>query len=270
VVREAETLKAALAKADFQVTKAEYNATLRQAVERLNKNMTIAGDASTAARTMVAKMDELAAAGKGKTLTGSKLLQARKDFDRWVRTQKRDSVFQPEIENAMSLALSEIRHTTNQFIIRRAKGVGVEASLKQQSLLYATMDTLAVKAAAEGNNRIIRAWTNVMKIMPLRGSATQALGTVFGVGIIGAAAIFAPVMQKVAFGAAGGYLFYKVLTGPGGPRALAAMLKGIDAAIRRTKDANLIKQLRADRAAIIEIAELGKDALPIQASSEAP
>jgi hypothetical protein len=75
--------------------------------------------------------------------------------------------------------------------------------------------------------------------------------------------MFAPWFTKAVGTVIGARALYKVATGPGGKKATGVLLKGIDQAIRKTRDANLIRTLRADRAVILEMAKTAEsEALP--------
>ena len=97
--------------------------------------------------------------------------------------------------------------------------------------------------------------------MPLRGEFNQAGAALFGIGGLGASALFAPVFTKLVFGSIGFWAAYKYLTGSASRREVGKLLKGIDAMIRKTKDANLIKELRADRALLLEISKTAEQEL---------
>jgi len=166
VSKEAATLKGALKENEVTFTRQEFNEQLDAALVRLADNPLIVGDAEKTAKRIVVKMNQLT---KDNPSTGSGLLQARKELDRWMLSQKGPNVFDPKLENAMTIALREVRQTTNNFIAQKATAVNVKESLSTQSTLLRAMDNIKPKAAVEGKNAAIRAWQNVSQILPLRG-----------------------------------------------------------------------------------------------------
>jgi len=250
VAKESDSLVAALKNQDVSIPRQEFLAALDRALIRLKENPLIVGDAEKTAGKILVKMRQLVNANKG---TGSGLLKARKELDAWMRSQKGPSVFDPKNENALSIALREIRQTTNDFIEAKTPNVAVKESLRKQSNLLKAMDNIAPKAADEGKNALFRAWQIASKILPIRGEFNQTLAVIFGVGGLGAAATFAPFFTKITIGALGTYALGKALFGPQTKKAMAGMLKLIDESIRKTKDEKIISQLRLDRALIVEM-----------------
>lgn len=250
VAEEAAKLKGALAKNDVVIPKREFMKTLDDSLNRLHENPLIVGDAEKTAQRILVKMKKIVEGEKG---TASGLLEARKKLDSWVRSQKSGAIFDPKNENALSIAIREIRNTTNDFIDLNATNVAVKQSLKKQSNLLRAMDNIAPKAADEGANAAIRLWQRTTKLLPLRGEFNQQMALLFGVGGLGASAAFAPFFTKAAGATLGTYAAGKFIMGPTVKKGLAHLLKATDDAIKATKDANLIAELRADRALLVEM-----------------
>ncbi len=255
--KEAKRLKTLLAKNDFAFHPTFYKTVLKDVGRKLKDSPVLVGDAAKSAKNALKHMRQFAAE---QPQTGSGLLRARKKFDAWVRSQ-RPKAFDPVYDNAMSLAIREIRTATNDFIAQYALNVGVKKSLRKQSLLLKAMENIAPKAADELGNILLRAWHKGLQLLPLRGEFNQAGAALFGIGGLGASALFAPVFTKLVFGSIGFWAAYKYLTGSASRREVGKLLKGIDAMIRKTKDANLIKELRADRALLLEISKTAEQEL---------
>lgn len=254
--QEAKRLKNNLSKNDFRFTKKEWDDALDDVLIFLKQETLLTGDAAKTAERIVSKIRDLKSAGSGGLLerrTGSALLRARKDLDAWIRSQKGAKIFDPAMENAQSTALRAVRKATNDFIIERAPRVAVRKSLNKQWRLMQALDNIAPKAADEAANSLLRLWHRGLKLLPLRGEFNQAMAAVWGIGGLGASALFAPAFTKLAFGALGSYAMYRGITGPAARRELGRLLRGIDRMIRTTKDANLIRELRVDRALVIEL-----------------
>jgi hypothetical protein len=248
-------------------SKEELTKQLDDAVAKLiETSPAITGDAARTAEKMVRHLKTLIPENP----TLADVLKARKQFDRWMFSQRGPNIFDPRLENAMSLALREIRGTTNSFISAKAPQVGVKQSLRKQSLLLGAMDDLAVKAADEANNAILRAWQKVLRLLPLRGEFNQSAAALFGVGGLGASARFAPTFTKLAALSALTYAGGKAALRPGGRKALGNMLGWIDDAIKVTTDKNVIRDLRADRAAIVELLKIAEERIESESSEETP
>jgi len=252
IVKEAEGLKSLLKANDIPFPRREFRAQMNQAKQRLSQNPLIVGDAERTAERIVNKMEQIMS---GKKSTASNLLEARKELDAWMKSQKGAKIFDPKQEGAISIALREIRQTTNDFIDSKAKNVPVKESLKKQSNLYNAIEIATPKAAEEFDTALKRGWHNAVQVITLRGRFTDTAATVVGVGGLGAAAMFAPAYTGLLAVAGAGYVGAKFVTSPIAKRATAQTLKLMDKAIRFTKDKQVIEQLRADRAAILEISK---------------
>jgi hypothetical protein len=258
VSKEAGILKAALEKKDVIFPKKEFNAQLDAAMTRLQDHPLLVGDAQKTAERIVDKMTQIVGVKKS---TVSNLLAARKELDSWIKSQKGPNIFDPKQEGAISIAIREIRHTTNDFIDSKVTNIGVKESLKKQSTLLRAMENIAPKAADEAGNAVLRAWQNIHRILPLRGEFNQSMAVLFGVGGLGAAAIFAPFFTKLALGSFAVYELGKVIIGPNAKKGLSILLKTTDEAIRKAKDERLIQQLRLDRSAVLELLEVSGEKL---------
>ncbi len=249
-VNLAKKLESDIAKNDFIYPKKELITSLKRARTNLAENPLIVGDAEKTATKLLNKFEQFIQSETGK---GSGILSARKKFDAWVKTQKGTNIFDPKNETALSIALREIRQTANDFLDKSAKDVAVKDSLKKQSTLFRALDNITPKASSEGANVLIRAWQNVTRVLPIRGEFNQILAVLFGLGGLGASAVFAPFFTKLVLGSLFTYGATKAVMSVATKKAISHLLKGIDTAIRTTKDANLIQQLRADRVLILEI-----------------
>lgn len=258
VTKEANQLKTLLAEKDVIFPRKEFNAQLNGALTRLQENPLLVGDAQKTAGRIVQKMRQIV---DGKKSTAANLLAARKELDAWIRSQKGPNIFDPKQENALSIAIREVRNTTNDFIAGKATNIGVKDSLKKQSTLLRAMDNIAPKAGDEAGNIVLRAWQNAMQVLPFRGEFNQIMATAFGVGGLGASAMFAPFFTKIVIGTIATYSLGKAVMGPRVKKGLATLLKAMDEAIIKTKDKNLIKQMRLDRALILELLEVSGEKL---------
>jgi hypothetical protein len=220
-----------------------------------NTGAGLVGDPEKSVIKAMERMKALAAEEKP-TLSG--LLQARKNFDFEI-TRQRKNFFETDTSNALQLAVREVRQTTNNFIAARAPNKGVRQSLNKQHRLHNAMDTLSVRAASEGNNRIIRGFRNALKLLPFRGEFNQFMAAIFGIGGLGASAKFAPFFTKIVGVTGVTYVAGKAVTRPGARKGLAGLLTMIDRAMQRTTDPAVLRQFRTDRAAIVELLKASEE-----------
>lgn len=252
---EAKTLKSLLKKNEVAIPKREFAAELERARERLLQNPTLVGDAAKSAVKVIDQMKRIVDKNPG---TASGLLKSRKELDAWVKTQK-PKVLDPQTESPLSLAVREVRQSTNAFIDAKATNVAVKDSLGKQSNLFTALENIAPKAADEATNVLTRAWQRVNDVVSNKASLTQALATVVGIGGLGAAAAFAPAIRDVLIvgGVTAG--IGKAAFSPTAKKAMSVVLRGVDQAIKKTTNPKLLLDLKADRVAIMSLMEGEKD-----------
>lgn len=246
---EATRLRAMLDASPARISNSEVRKSLDLAAQRLTQSPTIVGDAAKTGQRFIAQAQRIVA---DNPQTSSGLLKARQQFDKFVASQK-PKAFDPAIDNATTMAVREVRQTLNNLIDIKNPTQGVRDSLSRQMNFYRALENIAPKAANEFNNVISRAWQNAMKVLPFRGEFNQMAATAFGVGGLGASAQFAPMFTKIVTGGLATYAGGKLVMSAPVQRAVAGLLRQMDDAIKVAVDADMIKQLRADRALIVEL-----------------
>lgn len=262
VRQEADDLMRTLEESGAKISHREATKTLDLAGMRLEQMPTLVGDASTSAKRIIAEAKRIV---KDSPETSAGMLKARRRLDEWIRSQK-PKAFDPATENAMSLAVKEVRQSINFLVEAKNPQQAVRQSLSRQSSLLGAMDNIAVKAADEGSNALVRAWQNVSRIIPLRGEFNQTAATLFGIGGLGAAAKFAPYFTKLLSLGVATYVGGRLVMSPAAKRGAAMILRRVDDALSIATDKEMIQQLRADRAAIKEL--LDSSAESIEASGK--
>jgi len=218
------------------------------------ENPIIVGNLKTTAIRVANKAKQIL---KENSPDASGLLKARKEFDSWVRTLPRGDV-KLSADAAMesqSIAIKTVRNSMNDLLDARVKSAAVKRELKRQSLLYDALGNITPKAAEEANSAIGRAWQNAFKVLGIRNKSIQSAAAVMGVGGLGAAAKFAPVFTTVAATVGTGAVASKLFMGPQSKIIVGRVLNAIDKAILTSTKPSMIKQLRADRALIVELLE---------------
>lgn len=244
----AEKLKTAIKKNDFIFPKKELSKRLKQTRAELDK--TLVGDAQKQADKLIKEITRRVDAAGAK---GSELLQVRKDFDVWVKSQKGKGVFDPARENAFTIANRDIRRTLNTFLDEKATSVAVKKSLANQSSLFKAMDNLTSKAAVEADTAFRRFFQRADKVLGTKNKIVQATAAAVGIGGLGAAATFAPA---AAAGAGAGFALFKAgkaIASPKVRKALGIFLKGVDKAIPQA--------ISAKKAILIELKDEAKKLL---------
>lgn len=179
---------------DFVIPKREALARVNAVKNTLASSPVIVGDAEKTADKLLAGAQKFINANDG---TGSGLLQARKDYDQWVLTQK-PAAFDAKAENAFTIANREIRKSMTNMLDEYAPNAKVKESLARQSAIYEAMENVAPKAAEEANTAVGRALQRVGKVLGTKNKIVQGIAAGVGIGGLGAAATFAPIVAGVA------------------------------------------------------------------------
>ena len=216
----------------------------------VRNNPTVVGDPALAAKANRVGQEAVKILSEGK-LTPLGVLQSRRALDSWL-LNNRPKVFD-QAENTLSASGRAVRDVMNQTIEDLAPSAMAKDSLRRQSTLYGVMENVAPKAAAEGNNAVSRLWQNTGNIIGVRNRLVQDMAVLFGVGGLGAASMFAPIITKTAMLGGTALVAGKIIMHPSTKIALAKMIKLADKAIIGGKDPSLLRQMRADRAVLVEM-----------------
>lgn len=201
-VQEAQNLVRQVAQNDFIIPRREVVARMKNAHAALEDSPLIVGDAQKTAGKLLAGAKRIINENKG---TASGLLKAKKDYDNWVLSQK-PKAFDAAAENAFTIANREIRNVFKDVLDTNAPNAGVKSSLAKQSALYDAMDNIAPKAAYEANSAFGRALQRVGTILGTKNRVVQTIAAGVGIGGLGAASFFAPIVAGVGIPT---YLVYR-------------------------------------------------------------
>ena len=188
------------------------------------------------------------------------LLTARRSFDK--ATKKEFPKIFDQAATAQDIVYQDARREMNRFIaarVPRARGpfgkplIRVKESLESQSLLNGALKTIKKKAAKEGRNKVAMAIQTLLKVIPIRNELIAALSVMYGIGGLGSASLFAPLIQKLALG-------YGIVAGtrgmimaPGTRTGIGKMILMLDRRIRITNDINKLRELRAVRVGLVDL-----------------
>lgn len=228
--------------------------------EAITNNMYIVGSGENAAEKLRSNVGKIILKHQDSDgfIKGEKLLAARKELDAEIRKQKPSVFKENTAESAVEIMAKATRNAMNDILDRSVVGtrsidLEVKNELKRQSLLFNAMDNLVPKAAAEGNNAIIRGLQNAMKATHLRNEVVQLLALSAGVGGLGAAAFAAPIVRDTSVLAGLIYGAYKGGSSVALKQLTARTLSVIDGAIKASTNQGMKVALRSDRAIIVEM-----------------
>lgn len=180
------------------------------------------------------------------------VLKTRKELDAYVKSYKANkSAFpnQDNVETALSIALRDVRTALNTKVAETAPKANVLARLEKQSNLYRARVPVIEKAKADASNSLGRLWQNTTGVTGVRMPSTP-----LAIGVTGAAlAGWLPaIIGGVGVGIAGRGI-YRGAISPELKKFLGQSLIASSKALKQAKNPETIKQLRADRALIIEL-----------------
>lgn len=247
---EAGRLATILKDSPVRISRTEVQKSLELARRNLERVPTLTGDAAKTADRLV---DSAMTFINKNPQTSAGVLKARQQFDDFLLSQRKNILGDATAENALSIAAKEIRQTMNRLIQTRNPTTGVRSSLNRQTNMFRALDNIGPKAADEAGNIITRAWQNTLQILPFRGEFNQLMAAAFGIGGLGASALFAPFFTKGVFLGGFGFLAGKAITSPSAKRALAALIRQSDKAIKVATNPDMLRQLRTDRAFLVEM-----------------
>jgi len=240
--KEARKLTQQITDDNFIFPKKEVASKLDEALDILKREDTdVIGDAEKLADRIFAKMKVFVDAEDGTGLGG---FNARKNFDKWVRSKKPKAF---EKQDAFNTIVRKARGTVNDFIAEKAPTAPVKESLLKQSRLINASDTLGVKAGKEAGTGFIRLIDKASGALGTKNKVVQLLAAGVGIGGLGAAATFAPAAAGIGGLAATALLVKKALTSPATKKKLGKVLLEIEK--------QLPKASGAERIILLEIKE---------------
>jgi hypothetical protein len=204
-----------------------------------------------------------------KPLTPVNVLRVRRELDDFIRSSK-GSVFDAATENSVSIPFKTIRKSLNDIVAEAVPDAEVKKSLREQSMLYGALDTLAPKAGVEMQTISGRLLQNITEVLPYSATRGVWQANAAILGAIGASFTFPQLLPII-----GGGLLATGMAKQLGKQALPSkskvalgkMLQLTDKAIKATKDSSMRQVLHADR---IYIANLLKDIATDNSEEDVP
>lgn len=222
------------------------------AIDKLmTEKLTMVGDEATnkVLMTMATKIDRLWNESDKSPLG---LLKVRQEFDSWAKANGAKWSNDVKVNN-INEGSRALRNALNDVLEEAVPDGKVKDSLMKQHLLLSGADNLAIKAGKEGTHVITRLWNNVANLAPFKSETNRVIGAGLGLPIGVAAHAMAPALGVAIIGGSTAYLLSKGIMKATSKKSLALLLEQTDKALKIAKNPDMIKQLRADRLAIVEI-----------------
>ena len=222
------------------------------AIDKLmTEKLTMVGDEATnkVLMTMATKIDRLWNESDKSPLG---LLKVRQEFDSWAKANGAKWSNDVKVNN-INEGSRALRNALNDVLEESVPDGKVKDSLMKQHLLFSGAENLAIKAGKEGTNVITRLWNNVANLAPFKSETNRVIGAGLGLPIGVAAHAMAPALGVAIIGGSTAYLLSKGIMKATSKKSLALLLEQTDKALKIAKNPDMIKQLRADRLAIVEI-----------------
>ena len=185
------------------------------------------------------------------------VLKTRKKLDAYVKSYKANTKAYPSqdnVETALSIALRDVRTALNTKVAQTAPKANVLTRLEKQSNLYRARVPVIEKAKADASNSLGRLWQTTTGVTGVRMPSTP-----LAIGVTGAAlAGWLPgIIGGVGIGLAGRGIYRGVIS-PELKKFLGQSLIASSKALKQAKNPETIRQIRADRAVIIELLKNSK------------
>lgn len=193
-------------------------------------------------------------------ITGSGILQARREIDQLIRDQKPNTWNANVADTAATQLAKTTRNELNDILEQQISlanpGFKVKEGLNRQSVLIEAMDNMRPKAAVEANDLLGRAWQNVAKATRVRSEIVNVGAVLAGTTALGMLTQYSAALSAGIAAGAVGMLAGKAVMSRTSRNAVASMVKSMDEAINtasRVGNKAMVQELRADRAAVIEL-----------------
>lgn len=261
ITTEATSLRKTLQSSPVKIPRADIKQSMDDVLTSLGENPLLVGDAAKTGKNTVARAKQFLGDNPN---TPAGVLKARQDFDAWVEAQ-RPKVFDPVTDSPLSIAVGATRTAMNGIVADSVPTIAVRTSLNKQSQLFKARDNIAPKVADEAATNIGRLAQRVSSIVGLNKGLQNTL-VKMGVGgaALGGSAFTAGAGATAAvLGGLGAVtVATKAVTSVQTRKAIRGLLNQSEKAIQKLKKqgpkaAPALRQLRADRAVVIEILKSG-------------
>lgn len=258
VEKKHNSLDARLKKANVDMDKGQLVLELEDIAESLQElNPALVGDASSSATKIFKLAEKLIKESDGTALG---ILNVRRQIDKALTEMGKGS-FEGNKQNGIDIAKRAMRNHLNLKVAEAVPDVNVKKDLRKMHLWLRAADDVYDKAGADANLKIGRMIQNVEGATgtqaPRSAISKYVAGSLLVSGIGGITLAGYLPLASVAAGA--GAIAYAVKRGavsPSGRKALGALLRDTDKALKATKNSAMRKAIAADRAFVVELMKL--------------
>ena len=228
----------------------------------------VTGDASKVAQATVSAAKTFIDAEPN---TAAGMLRARKNFDSWIRKQGKSGALETDAAStAQNLAVKATRNAMNNTIetfVNQARSTThgtnilpfVKNELSKQSYMIDAIDNMAYHSLAESKTAVGRQIQNIGKLVNIKNKTAQDIAPLIGKTAFGAGVILAAGLPAALTAAGITYVGGKAILSPGAKKGLARLLELSDKALITSTNPSMIKQIRADRAVIIDLLKYSEE-----------
>ena len=231
---------------------------LEEIAESLQElNPALVGDASSSATKIFKLAEKLIKESDGTALG---ILNVRRQIDKELAKMGKGS-YEGNKQNGIDIAKRAMRNHLNLKVAEAVPDVNVKKDLRKMHLWLRAADDVYDKAGADADLKIGRMIQNVEGATgtqaPRSAISKYVAGSLLVSGIGGITLAGYLPLASVAAGA--GAIAYAVKRGavsPSGRKALGALLRETDKALKATKNSAMRKAIAADRAFVVELMKL--------------
>lgn len=178
--------------------------------------------------------------------------EARKEFDRWIKDQVGKF---PDKAGALKQTNDTVRDSLNKVIFDNSGGVKTQRLFRNISNLNKAEVNLAPKVRDQASTAFKRVVANLSDILGARNKTLLAVAALTGSTVLAASSMATAPIGAAISGAIAVKGIHKAMTSPQFKQVLSELIKTTDEGIKAATSSQMRKQLRLDRAALIELSE---------------
>lgn len=257
VEKKHNSLDARLKKANVDMNKKQLILELRDIAESLQElNPALVGDASSSATKIFKLAEKLIKESDGTALG---ILNVRRKIDKELAKMGKGS-YEGNKQNGIDIAKRAMRNHLNLKVAEAVPDVNVKKDLRKMHLWLRAADDVYDKAGADADLKIGRMIQNVEGATgtqaPRSAISKYVAGSLLLSGVGTYAAGYLPLATVAAGAGAIAYAVKRGAVSPSGRKALGALLRETDKALKATKNSAMRKAIAADRAFVVELMKL--------------
>ncbi len=254
---ENKAIMGQLEKSAVEIPRETISKSMDDVLVGLRENPLLVGDAAKTGMKTTAKARHFLGQNPN---TPAGVEKSRQQFDAWLKRQ-RPKIFDTATDNALSIAKRDTRDAMNALVDASVPDIAVSASRLKQTNLLRALDNIGPKAADEAATNLGRLQQNIVKVLGLKRNVIENIPQIAVALAATGTSFVAPTAALAGVGATAAVVGgAKALTSVTARKSARRLLSLTDRAIKKVrgkKNKRVLQQLRADRAAVVEL--LGSD-----------